>query len=45
MEDCLVFGVCAAAASLRHPSTTEGVESLDACLALGHEFGYRETII
>ena len=44
MEDCLVFGVCAAAASLRHPSTTEGVERLDACLALGYEFGYRESI-
>jgi sugar/nucleoside kinase (ribokinase family) len=44
MEDCLVFGVCAAAASLRHPSTTEGVERLDACLALRHEFGYREPI-
>jgi sugar/nucleoside kinase (ribokinase family) len=44
IEDCLIFGVCAAAASLRHPSTTEGVERLDACLALGHEFGYRESI-
>jgi sugar/nucleoside kinase (ribokinase family) len=45
MEDCLVFGVCAAAASLRHPTTTEGVENLDACLALGHQFGYREPIL
>ena len=45
MEDCLVFGVCAAAASLRHPSTTEGVERLDACLALGYQFGYRESIL
>ena len=45
MEDCLVFGVCAAAASLRHPSTTEGVERLDACLTLGYEFGYRESIL
>ena len=45
MEDCLVFGVCTAAASLRHPSTTQGVEGLDACLALGHEFGYRESIL
>lgn len=44
MEDCLVFGVCAAAASLRHPTTTEGVENLDACLALGHQFGYREPV-
>jgi sugar/nucleoside kinase (ribokinase family) len=45
MEDCLVFGVCAAAASLRHPTTTEGVEHLDACLALGYQFGYREPIL
>ena len=45
MEDCLVFGVCAAAASLRHPTTTEGVEHLDACLALGYQFGYREPIV
>ena len=45
MEECLVFGVCAAAASLRHPSTTEGVERLDACLALGYQFGYREPIL
>jgi sugar/nucleoside kinase (ribokinase family) len=44
MEDCLVIGVCAAAASLRHPTTTEGVENLDACLALGHQFGYREPV-
>jgi sugar/nucleoside kinase (ribokinase family) len=45
MEDCLVFGVCAAAASLRHPSTTEGLEPLDACLALRYQFGYRESIL
>jgi sugar/nucleoside kinase (ribokinase family) len=45
MEDCLVYGVCAAAASLRHPSTTESVERLDACLALGYEFGFREPML
>lgn len=45
MEDCLMFAVCAAAASLRHPSTTEGVKSLEACLALAHEFGYRERLL
>jgi sugar/nucleoside kinase (ribokinase family) len=45
IEDCLVYGVCAAAASLRHPSTTETVERLDACLALGYEFGYREPML
>ena len=45
IEDSLTFGVCAAAASLRHPSTTEGVESLEGCLALAHEFGYREKLL
>lgn len=45
MEDSLMFGVCTAAASLRHPSTTEGVETLEACLALAHEFGYRERLL
>lgn len=45
MEDCLVFGICAAAASLRHPSTSESVENIDACLALADEFGYRASIL
>ncbi len=45
MENCLVFGVCASAASLRHPSASEGVERLDICLALGQEFGYRQSIL
>ncbi len=45
MEDCLVYGVCAAAASLRHPSTSGSVENINACLALGHEFGYRDALL
>ena len=44
MERCLEIGVCAAAASLRHPSATEGIEAVDGCLRLGQEFGFRESI-
>jgi sugar/nucleoside kinase (ribokinase family) len=44
MERCLEIGVCAAAASLRHPSATEGMEAVDGCLRLGQEFGFRESI-
>jgi sugar/nucleoside kinase (ribokinase family) len=45
MEDCLVYGVCAAAASLRHPSTSGSVENINACLALADEFGYRDPLL
>jgi hypothetical protein len=45
MEDCLVFGICAAAASLRHPSTSGSVENISSCLALAEEFGYREPLL
>jgi sugar/nucleoside kinase (ribokinase family) len=45
MEDCLVYGVCAAAASLRHPSTSGSVENISACLALADEFGYRDPLL
>ncbi len=44
MERCLIFGVCAAAASLRHPSCTDAVASLADCLVLGDQFGYAESI-
>ena len=44
MERCLEIGVCAAAASLRHPSATEGMEAVEECLRLGQEFGFRESI-
>ena len=45
MERCLEIGVCAAAASLRHPSATEGMEAVDGCLRLGQEFGFRESLL
>jgi sugar/nucleoside kinase (ribokinase family) len=45
MERCLEIGVCAAAASLRHPSTTEGIEAVDGCLRLGQVFGFRESLL
>jgi sugar/nucleoside kinase (ribokinase family) len=45
MGDCLVYGVCAAAASLRHPSTSGSVENIRACLALGSEYGFRDSLL
>jgi len=45
MEDCLVYGVCTAAASLRHPSTSGSVENISICLALGEEYGYRDQLL
>jgi sugar/nucleoside kinase (ribokinase family) len=45
MEDCLVYGVCAAAASLRHPSTSGSVEDVSACLVLADEYGYRDPLL
>jgi sugar/nucleoside kinase (ribokinase family) len=41
MQGALRFGVCAAAASLRHPSCTLGISPLPECLALGECYGYR----
>jgi sugar/nucleoside kinase (ribokinase family) len=38
---CLELGVCAAAASLRHPTCSEAVESAAVCLALGKAHGFR----
>jgi sugar/nucleoside kinase (ribokinase family) len=45
MKRCLEIGVCAAAASLRHPSATEGIETIEGCLRLGQEFGLRESLL
>lgn len=39
----LELGVCAAAASLRHPSCSETVERAETCLALGRRHGFRPT--
>lgn len=38
---CLELGVCAAAASLRHPSCSESIVPAADCLALGARYGYR----
>ncbi len=40
MSECLRLGVCAAAASLAHPTCSEGVKSVSACLELAHRFGF-----
>jgi sugar/nucleoside kinase (ribokinase family) len=45
MERCLKIGVCAAAASLQHPSATEGMEAVEECLRLAEEFGFRESLL
>lgn len=41
VAEALRLGVCAAAASLAHPTCSEGVRSEAECLALGERFGYR----
>lgn len=41
MAECLRFGVCAAAASLYHPTCSEGVMPADACLGLGQRLGFQ----
>jgi sugar/nucleoside kinase (ribokinase family) len=45
MQDALRFGVCAAAACLRHPSCTLGIGRLAECLALGERYGYRPDLL
>lgn len=42
MPRALELGVCAAAASLYHPSCSEAVRPADECLALGRRLGFRE---
>lgn len=41
VDDCLIYGVSAAAASLRHPSTSEGIRPLSACLQAAKRAGFR----
>ncbi len=41
MEAALRYGVCAAAASLTHPSSSDGVAPLKECLRLAEKHGYR----
>jgi len=42
VAECLRWGVTAAAASLRHPSASQGIASLPECLALAAIHGYRQ---
>lgn len=41
VQECLLMGVCAAAASLRHASASAGVLPLEMCLALAGAHGFR----
>jgi sugar/nucleoside kinase (ribokinase family) len=41
IDESLRLGVCAAAASLQHPTCSEGVGSREACLALAAKFGFK----
>lgn len=41
VQDALEQGVCAAAASLMHPTCSEGVRPMAECLALRESFGFR----
>jgi sugar/nucleoside kinase (ribokinase family) len=41
MDVALTYGVCAAASSLTHPTSSDGVQPLPDCLKLADEFGYR----
>jgi sugar/nucleoside kinase (ribokinase family) len=42
MNVALTYGVCVAAASLTHPTSSGGVKPLLECLQLADEFGYRQ---
>jgi sugar/nucleoside kinase (ribokinase family) len=42
LAECLQMAVCAAAACLQDPSTSEGMQSLEKCLELGAKFGFRD---
>jgi len=41
MPRCLELGACVAAASLRHPTTSDAVAPVAECLALGRKYGFR----
>jgi sugar/nucleoside kinase (ribokinase family) len=45
MGEALLYGICAAAASLRHPTCTEGIEPIGRCLSLAQKFGFRPNLI
>jgi sugar/nucleoside kinase (ribokinase family) len=44
METCLTYGVCAAAACLQHPSTSDGVLPLPKCLDFVDELSFRPAL-
>ncbi|MDQ3002550.1 MAG: carbohydrate kinase family protein [Fibrobacterota bacterium] len=44
MEECLRYGVCAAAACLLHLSSSEGVLDLQGCLELGARYGFQDRL-
>lgn len=41
-EECLRYGACAAAMSLRDPTPSGGIMSLKDCLELGERYGWRD---
>jgi hypothetical protein len=43
VEEALRYGVCAAAANLADETCTGGIKPLEACLALGEQFGFRSS--
>jgi sugar/nucleoside kinase (ribokinase family) len=44
METCLVYGICAAAACLLHPSASSGVLPLPKCLDFARELSFRPVL-
>lgn len=44
METCLVYGICAAAACLLHPSASSGVLPLPKCLDFARELSFRHAL-
>ena len=44
IDKSLELGVCVAAASLAHPTCSEGVTSRAECLALAARFGFNATL-
>ena len=42
LEKCLKTGTCAATACMSDPTCTDGLRSLDDCLALADQFGFGE---
>lgn len=43
MQDCLKLGVATSAMCLQAASSSEGVKSVDECLAFAEKYGFRKT--